>query len=141
MLERILMFSHPMNCRYFGGGGFTVQGGMGEEEYRRLLEDERSYTREQEERYQELLLSQEQARLEMEEAQQEQVQIQEQEAFDALQAQEQLLFAEITAQEEAEAAGTGQGSDLTMDFFGSLYEGVTGDEEQETPYDPDTQPE
>ena len=141
MLERIFMFSHPMNCRYFGGGAPVVMGGMGEDEYRKLLEEERSYNQEQEERYQQLLLDQERDRLEMETEQQEQIQMQEQEAFDALQAQEQLLFAEIQAQEEAEETGTGQGSDLSMDFFGSLYEGVTGDEEEATPYDPDTQPE
>tara|TARA_A100001515_G_C4534412_1_gene197998 strand:+ start:533 stop:913 length:381 start_codon:yes stop_codon:yes gene_type:complete len=124
-----------------GGGSPSVQGGMTEEQYRSLLQEEREFQQQQEERYRERLMEMEQQRIEMEAEQTQAIQAAEASAQDVMQEQEALLTAEILSQEQEEATGAGQtGDPLEVDFYGSLTEGVMGDDEGEGPFDPDTQP-
>tara|TARA_B100001093_G_scaffold152768_1_gene145459 strand:- start:13369 stop:13785 length:417 start_codon:yes stop_codon:yes gene_type:complete len=110
-----------------GGGAPSIDGGMSEEQYRRLQMEERQFMVEQEERQMSLMNEMEDKRVQREKAEmqkQERLRSKEEEALSALEATIGDEVAEFGKQNDKED------KDLVMDFYGSLAKnnpGVTTD--------------
>lgn len=100
-----------------GGSAPTIDGGMSEEQYRKLQMEEREFMAQQEERQMQLMNEQEDKRVRREAAElqrQERLRGKEEEALSEMERQISEQTEGFTLQDEEEDA------DVVMDFYGSL---------------------
>lgn len=105
-----------------GGGAPTIDGGMSEEQYRKLQMEEREFMSQQEERQMQLMNEQEDKRSQREAAElkrQERLRGKEEEALSEMERQisDQTESFNLEADEEDK--------DIVMDFYGSLAENAS----------------
>jgi len=107
------------------GGAPTVDGGMTEEQYRKLQMEERQFMSEQEERQMMLMNEMEDKRVQREQAEkkrQERLRSKEEEALTDL---ENTISDEVKGLDEV---AKGEDKDIVMDFYGSLAKNTPGAE-------------
>ena len=107
------------------GGAPTIDGGMTEEQYRKLQMEERQFMSEQEERQMMLMNEMEDKRVQREQAEkkrQERLRSKEEEALTDL---ENTIGNEVKGLDEV---AKGEDKDIVMDFYGSLAKNTPGAE-------------